>query len=310
MKASGIRLSLVGVSLLAILATPHAQAPAAGRGGGPDVQVKANQLASNFYVLQATGLSTVGVLTGPDGVFMVDSGTAALTEKIVAAVKQVADRPIRFLVNTHVHADHTGGNENFGKLGVAILAREALRARLMKPNPGPSGAPGNPAPAPALPLVTYDGPVTFHMNGEEVQLIPVRSAHTDGDTMVKFPVADVIMTGDFYRSLGYPNIDLASGGSLKGMLDGLNQLINAAGPATRIVPGHGEIVNKTAVAAHRDLIMAVRDKIAPMVAQGMTAEQVTAAKPTADFDAKVPGVGTTGDRFIGQLYAELKGSGR
>ena len=317
MKTSGIQLSLVAVSLLAMLATPRAQAPAGGRGGGgqaggggQDVQVKATQLANNFYALQANGLSTVGVLTGPDGVLIVDAGTAALTEKIVAAIKQVSDRPIRFLINTHVHADHTGGNENFGKMGVTIFAREALRTRLMKPNPGANGAPGNPAPAAALPLLTYDGPVTMHMNGEEVQLIPVRSAHTDGDTMVKFPVSDVIMSGDFFRSLGYPNIDLANGGSLKGVLDGLNQLISAAGPATKIVPGHGEIVDRAAVTAHRDMIIALRDKVAPMVAQGITVEQVTAAKPTADFDAKVTGVGTTGDRFIAQLYAELKGSGR
>jgi cyclase len=310
MRTKGVQVLLTAVSLLAMLAIPRAQAPAGGRGGGQDVQVKANQLAPNFYALQANGLSTVGALTGPDGVLMVDGGTAALTEKIVAAIKGVSDRPIRFMINTHVHADHTGGNENFGKMGVTILAREALRARLMKPNPGPNGAPGNPAPAAALPLVTYDAPVTFHMNGEDVQLIPVRNAHTDGDTMVKFPVSDVIMSGDFFRSLGYPNIDLASGGSLKGVLDGLNQLINAAGPATKIVPGHGEITDKAAVTAHRDMIIAIRDKVAPMIAKGMTVEQVTAAKPTADFDAKVTGVGTTGDRFIGQLYSELKGSGR
>src|SRR5216684_2415614 len=315
MKRTGVRLSLVAVSLHADLATPRAQAPAGGRGGGQagaaqDVQVKANQLASNFYALQANGLSTVGVLTGPDGVLMVDGGTAGLSDKVVAAVKQVSDRPIRFLINTHVHADHTGGNETLGKLGVTILAREQLRTRLVKPNPGANGAPGTPAPAAALPLITYDGPLTIHMDGEEVQLIPVRAAHTDGDTMVKFPAADVIMTGDFFRSVGYPNVDLANGGSLKGMLDGLNQLLGAAGPATKIVPGHGEIVNKAGVTAHRDLIVALRDKIAPSVAQGLTLEQVTTAKPTADFDAKVVGAGTTGDRFIGQLYAELRGSGR
>ena len=148
------------------------------------------------------------------------------------------------------------------------------------------------------------------MNGEQVQLIPVRNAHTDGDTMVKFPAADVIMSGDFFRSLGYPNIDLANGGSIQGAVDGLNQLISVAGPTTKIVPGHGEIVDRVAIAAHRDMIIALRAKVAPMVAQGMTLEQVIASKPTADFDAKVPGIGTTGDRFMGQLYADLKGSGR
>src|SRR4051812_16156060 len=281
MRTAIVRL-LVSVGLFCtMLSVPHAQAPAgaAGQAGGraQDVQIKANQLAPNFYALQANGLSTVGVLTGPDGVLMVDAGTAALGEKVAAAVKQVSDRPIRFLINTHVHADHTGGNETFGKMGVTILAREPLRARLMKPSPGPGGAPGNPAPAAAVPMITYEGPLTIHMDGEDVQVIPVRSAHTDGDTMVKFPASDVIMSGDFFRSVGYPNIDRANGGSLQGMLDGLNALISAAGPTTKIVPGHGEIVNKAAVTAHRDVIVAVRDKIAPMVAQGLTLEQVNAA---------------------------------
>jgi glyoxylase-like metal-dependent hydrolase (beta-lactamase superfamily II) len=122
---------------------------------------------------------------------------------------------------------------------------------------------------------------------------------------VRFVTADIIMTGDFYRALGYPNIDRANGGTLKGLLDGLERVTALAGPNTRIIPGHGAIVDKSAVAAHRDMIVAVRDKVAPMVQRGMTLEQVTAAKPTADFDSKVPGIGTTGDRFVGQLYAEL-----
>jgi cyclase len=238
---------------------------------------------------------------------MVDSGTAALTEKIVAAIKTVSDRPIRFMINTHLHPDHTGGNENFGKMGVTILARERLRGRLVKPNPAPSGAPGNPAPAAALPLVTYDAPITFHMNGEEVQAIPVVNAHTDGDTMVRFPVSDVIMTGDFYRSAGYPNIDRNSGGTFDGMIKGLNAIIDTAGDNTRIVPGHGAIVDEKAVAAHRDLAVALRDRVAALVKKGQTLEQILATKPTADFDATVPQAGTTGDRFIGQLYAELGG---
>ena len=299
---------------LTLTATILAQAPG-GRGatpaaGGPQdmsaVQIKTTKLASNFYTLEGNG-GTIGVLTGPDGVLMVDSQFAPLTEKIVAAIKQVSDRPIRFMINTHVHGDHTGGNENLGKMGVTLLSREALRNRLAHPSPGANGQPGTPAPPAALPMITYDGPVTIHMNGEDVQLIPVPAAHTDGDTMVKFPVADVIMTGDFFRSLGYPNIDRANGGSLKGMLDGLNKIIEISGPQTKIVPGHGETVNRTAIVAHRDMIMAIRDKVAPMVQRGMTAEQVAGAKPTADYDGKVPGVGTTGERFVGQLYAELKG---
>jgi len=269
------------------------------------VEIKTTKLSGNFYTLEGQG-GMIGVLAGPDGIFMVDAQFAPLTDKIVAAIKQISTAPIRFVVNTHVHGDHTGGNENLAKLGVTILAREELRKRLANPNPGANGAPGTPAPAAALPVITFSAPTIVHMNGEDVQLLPVPSAHTDGDTLVRFPAADVIMTGDFYRSIGYPNIDRANGGSLIGMLAGLNQIVALAGPNTKIVPGHGPIVDKSAVAAHRDMIVAVRDKIAPMVKKGMTVEQVTAAKPTADFDTKVPSVGTTGERFVGQLYAELK----
>src|SRR5262245_5474506 len=265
------------------------------------VEIKTTKLNGNFYTLEGSG-GTIGVLAGPDGVLMVDCEFAPLGDKIVAAIKQINPGPIRFLINTHVHGDHTGGNENFGKMGVTIIARPQLRSRLEKPGPGANGAPGTPAPAAALPLLTYDAPMTFHMDGEEVQLIPIPSAHTDGDTLVKFVKADVIMTGDFYRSLGYPNIDRANGGSLNGMVAGLNKIIELSGPSTRILPGHGPIVDRAAVAAHRDLITAMRDKVAPMVKKGMTLDQVTAAKTTADFDAKVATPGTTGERFVGQLF--------
>jgi cyclase len=140
-----------------------------------------------------------------------------------------------------------------------------------------------------------------------VQLIPVPAAHTDGDTMVYFPNANVIMIGDYYRSTGYPNIDRANGGSMNGMLAGFDAAIKLARPDTKIVPGHGAIVDKTAVAAHRDMMIAVRDKVAALVRQGKTQDEVIAAKPTADWDSKVTGAtAMTADRFVGQLYQELK----
>jgi cyclase len=297
MKTTAIRSLVMSAALaMAAVATAGQAQP-----DFSNVQIKTTKLASNFYALDGQG-GTMGVLVGPDGVFLVDAQFAPLTEKIVAAIKQLSDGRIRFLVNTHVHGDHTGGDENFAKMGVTLFARDELRARLA------TAGRGGPPPAASLPLVTFRGPVTFHMNGEEVQLIPVPAAHTDGDTMVYFPTANVLMTGDFYRSLGYPNIDRANGGSLKGMLDGLSAVVSLAKPDTRIVPGHGEIVDKTAVAAHRDMIIAVRDRVARLVAQGQTQEQVVAAKPTADYDAKVPQGPQTSERFIGQLYAELKGT--
>jgi glyoxylase-like metal-dependent hydrolase (beta-lactamase superfamily II) len=270
------------------------------------VEIKTTKLAGSLYQLEGQG-GHIGVLAGPDGVLMVDSQFAPLAEKIVAAIKAIDPGPIRYLINTHVHGDHTGGNANLGAMGVTIMSRPQLRARLEKPAPAAGGAPAPPAAPAALPRIIYDAPTTIYMNGEQVQLIPIPAAHTDGDTLVKFVNADVIMTGDFYRSLGYPNIDRANGGTMTGMIAGLNKIIELSGPSTRILPGHGAVVDKNAVGAHRDILTGVRDKIAPMVKKGMTLEQVMAAKPTSDYDAKVPGVGTTGDRFVGQVYAELGG---
>jgi glyoxylase-like metal-dependent hydrolase (beta-lactamase superfamily II) len=276
------------------------------RAQGPDltnVQIHTNKITSDFYTVDGAG-GTIGVLTGPDGVLMVDSQYAPLTDKIVAAIRQLSNRPIKFMINTHLHGDHTGGNANLATMGVTIIARDELRARLAEAaGSGGSGATSSSA---ALPMLTYSGSMTVHMNGEQVELIPIKAAHTDGDTLVRFHAADVIMSGDFYRSLGYPNIDRTNGGTLTGMLEGLRFLADLAGPQTKIVPGHGAIVEKAAVLAQRDMILALRDRIAPMIQQGMTVEQVTAAKPTRDYDAIVVQPGTTGDRFVGQLYAEIK----
>jgi len=294
----------IGLSAAFAIATP-APARAQAQPDYSQVQIKTTKLANNFYTLDGQG-GTIGVLAGPDGVFMVDAQFAPLSEKITAAIKQISDGHIRFLVNTHVHGDHTGGNENFGKAGATILARENLRNRLEHPNPGANGAPAAPMPAAGLPMITYDAPLTVRMNGEEVRLIPAPKAHTDGDTFVKFVNADVIMTGDFYRSIQFPNIDRANGGSLPGLIDALNAVIANAGPNTKIVPGHGPVVDRAAVTAHRDMVLAIRDKVATLVREGKTQEQVVAAKPTSDFDAKVQQPAATGDRFVGQLYAELK----
>jgi glyoxylase-like metal-dependent hydrolase (beta-lactamase superfamily II) len=157
-------------------------------------------------------------------------------------------------------------------------------------------------------MITYNATsqLAFHMNGEDVQLIPIPSAHTDGDTMVRFVQNDVIMTGDFYRSVQYPNIDRVNGGSLNGMVNGLGQILARSGPNTKIIPGHGPTVDRAAVMMHRDMLLAVRDRISKMIKEGKSQEEVLAANPTADYDAKVPNSKETTQRFVTQLYAELK----
>lgn len=294
--------SLVSVVMVAMSATlAHAQ-------GAPDfskVKIKANKVTDKFYTLDGQG-GTIGVLFGPDGVLMVDTQFAPLSDKIAAAIKQLTPQPIKFVVNTHVHGDHTGGDENFGRMGATIIAREELRFRLAHPNPQANGQPGTPTAAIGLPKQTYRDTLTMYVNGEEVRLIAVPRAHTDGDTMVYFPGLDIIMTGDFYRAVQYPNVDRGNGGSLQGLIDGLGAVIGHAGPNTKIIPGHGPTVDRTAVMAHRDVAIAVRDRVAALVSQGKTEEEVIAAKVTADLDAKIQQVGTTGERFVRQAYADLK----
>ena len=294
---------------------------------GPDyskIDITADRIAPNLYMLSGSaGLDPghqdaaggrIGVLVGPDGIFMVDAQYAPLTDKVLAAIRQISPSPIRFMANTHVHIDHTGGNANFAKMGVTIFAREELREELLHP---PALANGNSAPArdPAsLPVVTYGlgGPVKFHMNGEIVDLVPVRAAHTGGDTMIRFENANAIMIGDFYRNYGYPYIDTNNGGSLKGVLEALDATMELAGPDTKLIPGHGTIIHRTDLIPYRDMILAVQAKVQQMIAQGKTREEVLAAKVTAPYDAKVPGgllpagAGTSADRFVGMVYSELK----
>jgi glyoxylase-like metal-dependent hydrolase (beta-lactamase superfamily II) len=297
MRQNAIRFVRPMLGALALLAVP-ALVQAQGGQDFSKVEIKTNKVSNNFYTLDGQG-GTIGVLTGPDGVFQVDGQFAPLSEKIAAAIRQVSSgNTAKFLVNTHVHGDHTGGNENFAKMGATILARPELRDRLAAtPN----------TPAMALPKVTYDNQVVLHMNGETIELIPIRRAHTDGDTLVHFVNNDVLMTGDYYRSLGYPNIDRMNGGSLEGMLRGLAVTASLAGPNTKIIPGHGATVDRNAVIAQRDIMLAVRDRVSKLIQQGKSQDEVVAAKVTSDFDPKVPGgAGMTADRFVGQVYAELK----
>ncbi len=268
------------------------------QGGGPnfdDVQITTTQLGENLHYLQGQG-GQIGVLAGPDGILMVDTQFAPLTERIVTAIGQISSEPIKFVLNTHVHGDHSGGNSNLAALGATVMTRDELRAAL-------AGSANQPA---ALPMVTYDGPVTFHMNGEIARAIPVPLAHTNGDTMVYFENADVLMSGDFYRSEGYPNIAIGNGGTLEGMLAGLAEVIGRSGPNTRILPGHGPIVDRDGVRAHRDMMLVLTDRVQALLDQGMTEDQIVAAGLTDGFDSQVRNPGTTNERFIRQLVQQLQ----
>jgi len=287
------------------------------------IEILTEKTAPNLYMLsgsagadpghQDAAGGRIGILTGPDGIFMVDAQYAQVSDKVLAAIRKISAEPIRFLVNTHVHGDHTAGNANFVKMGALLFAREELRDELLRP---PANANAAPARDPArLPVVTYGlgDPVKFRMNGEVVDLIPVRAAHTGGDTMVRFENADVIMIGDFYRNYGYPFIDTNNGGTLKGALAALDATMKLAGPNTRLIPGHGTIINRADIVPYRDMMLGVQAKVQQMIREGKTEQEVLAAKVTAPYDAKVPGgllpagAGTSADRFVSMVYSQLKG---
>ncbi len=292
MKVASIRCLC---SVAAVIATLAVAPVVNGQRNFDDVQIMATQLDDNLYYLQGEG-GQIGVLAGPDGVLMVDTQFAPLTDRIVAAIREISTEPIKFALNTHVHGDHSGGNSNLAAMGVTVMTRDELRAELA----------GSANPPERLPMVTYDGPVTFHMNGEVVRAIPVPVAHTNGDTMVYFQNADVLMPGDFYRSEGYPNIAIQNGGSLQGMLFGLGRVIGNSGPDTRILPGHGPVVDRDEVRAHRDLMLVLMEQVQERLDQGMTEDQIVAAGLTNAFDSQVRNPGTTNERFIRQLVQELQ----
>jgi glyoxylase-like metal-dependent hydrolase (beta-lactamase superfamily II) len=321
------------VSATAALCLSAGPGSALAQGPGIDyasIEILTEKIAPNLYLLSGSAGADpghqdgaggrIGVLVGPDGIFMVDSQYAQITDKVVAAIRKISPQPIRFLVNTHLHIDHTGGNANFVKMGALLFGREELREELSRPAPSITGNTAQaaaPVRDPArLPLVTYGlgDPVKLRLNGEIVDLIPVRAAHTGGDTMIRFENADVIMIGDFYRNFGYPFIDTNNGGTLQGALEALDATMKLAGPNTRLVPGHGTIINRTDIVPYREMILSVQAKVQQMIHQGNSLQQVLAAKVTAPYDAKVPGgllpagAGTSADRFVSMVYSQLAAS--
>jgi cyclase len=266
------------------------------------VEIKTEQVATGIYMMQGAG-GNLGVVTGPDGVMLIDDQFAPLSEKIKAAIAKVSDKPVRFLVNTHYHGDHVGGNENFGKLGITIIAHDNVWARMSVPQPARS----LPAyPKEALPIITFSDRMTFHMNGDTVDVVHMPPAHTDGDAILRFEKANVVHAGDCFFNGRYPVIDPAAGGSIDGMIGATEKILSLVNDQTKIIPGHGPLGDKASLKAFHDMMVTVRDKLRPMVAAGKTKEEIVAAKPTAGLDAIWGTGGAPPDRFVTAVVEGMK----
>ena len=255
------------------------------------VEIATHHVRGTVHYVTGQG-GNIGLSIGEDGVIMIDDQFAPLTDRIVAAIREISNGDIRFLINTHVHGDHTGGNENLGRMGILILAQDRVRVRLAKS-----------LPEVALPTLTYSEDITVHLNGEEVHVFPVPASHTDGDSVIYFKDSDVMMVGDVFRTVAFPVIDRNNGGTLTGTVETLGIIAGRAGVATQIVPGHGIVSTREDVIEFRDMVIDVADRVSDLVDQGMTYEQVTAANPTAMYEAKWG----SPERFLTAVYEELNG---
>ena len=289
------------VSVVLVLA---AAAPAAAQVNYDTVQIRTVKVAEGVYMLMGAG-GNIGVSVGSDGVILIDDQFAPLSDKIKAAVAALGG-PIRFLLNTHWHFDHTGGNENFAKSGVVIVAHENVRRRMsVEQFISALNRREPPSPAAALPVVTFTDAITFYLNGDSINVFHVAPAHTDGDAVIWFRKANVMHMGDTFFNGRYPLIDLSSGGSVDGMVAAADRVLALVDANTRIIPGHGPLGDRPALQTYRAMLATVRDRIRQAVAADQTLEQVQAAEPTAEFDA-IWGKGSiTPARFVEIVYTDL-----
>jgi len=263
-------------------------------------------LRDNIYMLEGLG-GNVGLSVGEDGAFIIDNQFPELSEKILAAIRKITDKEIRFVINTHHHGDHTGGNEYFAKMGALIFAHENVHKILREGTINrQTGKRNPPPPKETLPIVTFQNQLNLYLNGEAVRVIHVAPAHTNGDSFIYFSESDVIHSGDFFVTHHYPFIDVTNGGRILGIIEALNRLIEVAGPDTKIIPGHGKLSNEAGAIDSRDMFVDIRNRISKLISEGKSLEQVIAAKPTTDYDDRWMVDGTTRrDRFISTIYNEL-----
>ena len=297
----------------ALLTGAHAQPPR------PDYSVVKEDIADlghGLYILHPVAPPTMGIgdtafAVGSDGVIVIDTQFSELTPKIMEQIRAKTSLPIKYVLNTHFHGDHTGGNGDFAKTGAIVVAHANALKHMQFPPPGANGQPGTPAPKADWPVQTYSGQGTeVKIPGQTAELVHLDAGHTDGDSIVFFPAADVIITGDDLHKPGYPNIDNNNGGSIDGMIEAANFIVAHSDANTKIVPGHGPATDRAGAIAYRDMLVTARARVAAEIKKGMTEQQVLDAHPLADLDKSwiIPGNAASA-RFPALVYQSLKKQG-
>ena len=272
-----------------------------------DVVIEAQELTPSIHVLTGRG-GNMAICVGDDGVFLIDDQYAPLTERIRAKIAEIHEGPVRFVLNTHWHGDHTGGNENFGESGALIVAHDNVRERMAIENVSTIwDRTTPPSPEGALPVVTFDDEVTFHLNGETVRCFHVANAHTDGDAIVHFVDADVIHMGDVFFNGLYPFVDTDSGGSLDGVIAAVERVMELCTPDTKVIAGHGPVSDLAGLRAYHDMLVRIRARVLTLIREGKDLEAVVAAAPTAEWDADWGQRWITGEKFTEILFGDLAG---
>ncbi|HEY3948696.1 MBL fold metallo-hydrolase [Phenylobacterium sp.] len=299
-----IVLGAMGVALLA--------AAAAAQTNYAAVQIKPTALGHRTWMLEGNG-GNITVIAGDDAVIMVDTQFAPLHDKIKAAVAELTGKPIRYVVDTHLHGDHTGGNQAFWMDGATIVGQDLLKKSMAEGTTNAlSGAKTPPSPASALPTITYADRMSLSVKGRKVELVHMPHAHTRGDTAVWVPDADVLATGDIVSTGGrYPNIDVGDAGGIEGMIKGVDAYLKRADAKTKIVPGHGALMDREGLKTYRQLLVDARDSVKALKAKGMSEDQAVAAKPLAapmtagSVQARAGATDRASDNFVRLIYRSV-----
>ncbi|HEX5764617.1 MAG TPA: MBL fold metallo-hydrolase [Woeseiaceae bacterium] len=271
------------LTALAVFAAP----PQVTYAQDSQVTFKSTDLGSGLYMLEGQGGfagGNLGLSTGEDGVVLIDDGLGELASMTLSAVEDIASRPIDFVINTHVHGDHTGGNVALHESGATVIGHENVRRRMVEDD-SVSADGSAPAAKEAMPEITFSRSMTFHLNGHEAFVFHVASAHTDGDSVIFFRGANVIHAGDIFFNAIFPFIDLASGGSVAGYIEAMDDILSLAGPDTRIIPGHGALANKAELQAARDMLAGARSKVKALLDDGKSEQDILDENPLADYES-------------------------